>query len=120
MADLQLNSTGDIDWENISLTEGNSESVAQKLRITLRRYLGEWFLNINKGVPYFQSILIKGVTKEFVDTLFIDEIVNTQGVLRVVEYVSDITPEGVYVAAFTAETTEGELFNFNVNPIELG
>lgn len=120
MADIKLDSTGDIDWGNITLTEDNSESVAQKLRITLRRYLGEWFLNVNKGVPYFQSILIKGVAKEFVDTVFIDEIVNTQGVLRVVEYISDITPEGVYQAAFTAETTEGELFNFNVNPIELG
>lgn len=120
MADLKLSSTGDIDWDNITLTEDNSESIAQKLRITLRRYLGEWFLNINKGIPYFQSILIKGVTKEFVDTLFIDEIVNTQGILRVVEYISVITPEGVYTAAFTAETTEGEVFNFNINPIELG
>lgn len=120
MADLRIQGDGDISWEDISLTEDNSESVAQKIRIALRRYQGEWFLNTLLGIPYFQSILgNRKQTKDFIDTIFIDEINNVDGVLRIVQFQSSVSFEGVYSASFTAETTENEVFNFNILPIEL-
>ena len=52
--------TGDLNVSDsgvIRLTSGTLESVAQRLRIKLRTFLGEWFLDTNVGVPYYQSIL---------------------------------------------------------------
>lgn len=118
MADLKLYNNNDIDWFNLKLTEDNLESVAQKIKIRLLRYFGEWFLDNTVGVPYFQEILKKGTSKDYIDTLFIDEISNTVGVRRVVSY-SSVIDKGVYKASFTAETTENEFFNFNLREIEL-
>lgn len=119
MADIKLNSENDIDWNNLVFTEDNVESVAQKIRIRLRTYFGEWFVNTSIGVPYFQEILKKGVSKDYVDTIFLDIIRATEGVLRVTEYISEIDTLGVYRAAFTAETSDNQIFNFNIREIEL-
>lgn len=119
MADLRLNNEHDIDWNNLTLTVDNLESVAQKIKIRLRTYFGEWFKDTTIGVPYFQEILKKGVSKDYVDTIFIDIIRDTDGVLRVTQYISEITTQGVYRAAFTAETTDNQIFNFNIREIEL-
>ena len=119
MADIKLTPDHDIDWFNITLTEDNAESVAQKIKIALRTYLGEWFANTTIGVPYFQEILRKGVSKDYVDTIFIDIIRGVNGVLRVTQYISEITVDGIYRAAFTAETSDNQIFNFNIREIEL-
>lgn len=118
MADLLLNKQNDIDWFNIKLTEDNSESVAQKIKIRLLRHYGEWFLDTEVGIPYFQEILKKGVSKDYIDTIFIDEIVGTDGVKRITSYSSTIN-NSIYKASFTAETSENEFFNFNLREIEL-
>ena len=118
MADIKLNAQRDIDWNNITLTTDNLESVAQKIRIRLLRYFGEWFLDTSVGIPYFQEILKKGVSKDYIDTVFIDEILNTTGVRRITRYDSQIVGD-VYKASFTAETTENEFFNFNLRDVEL-
>jgi hypothetical protein len=60
MSDLYLDpATNDLDVTAgvIRLTSGNLETAAQRLRLKLRTFLGEWFLNANVGVPYYQSIL---------------------------------------------------------------
>lgn len=119
MADIRLTREHDIDWFNIALTTDNAESVAQKIKIALRTYFGEWFANTTIGVPYFQEILKKGVSKEYVDTIFIDIIRSVDGVLRITQYVSEITVDGLYRAAFTAETSDNQIFNFNIREIEL-
>jgi len=43
--------------DGVFLVVNSSDEIAQRVRIHLQRYLGEWFLNINLGVPYYQSIL---------------------------------------------------------------
>lgn len=42
---------------NLRLTSGVPEAAAQRLTVRLAMFLGEWFLDANAGVPYFQSIL---------------------------------------------------------------
>ena len=60
MADLLLDlQTGDAVFEN-GTTPFVSEAganVAQRLYIMLRTFAGEWYLNTEHGIPYFQSIL---------------------------------------------------------------
>lgn len=37
----------------------NAERVAQQVLITLREWLGEWFLKTSDGIPYLEYILVK-------------------------------------------------------------
>ncbi len=120
MADIKLQSNHDIDWNDFRLTTDNAESVAQKIKIRLKRYQGEYFLDTTIGVPYFQEILKKGVSKDYVDTIFIDEITETIGVETLDTYESILDrSSGVYQFSFAATTSEGVTFQFNGNPIAL-
>jgi len=46
-----------LDHGTIRTTNTLSESVVQDLMIALRFFKGEWFLDPDQGLPYFQSIL---------------------------------------------------------------
>src|ERR1700690_705374 len=49
--------TGDlVVGTDLSFTSG-LQAVAQSCRIALQLFRGEWFLNLDQGIPYFQSIL---------------------------------------------------------------
>ena len=56
--DLKLDTDGDIliDGDGLQLVSG-LEGVAQLCQIALRLFKGEWFLNLDKGMPWFQEIL---------------------------------------------------------------
>jgi hypothetical protein len=43
---------------NLSLADGQ-DAIMQQVRIRLRFFYGEWFLNRNEGVPYYADILVK-------------------------------------------------------------
>lgn len=43
----------------VRLTATIPEDAAQRLRCKLRWFLGSWFLAVNKGLPFFQIVLIK-------------------------------------------------------------
>lgn len=118
MADIKLNNSHDIDFNDFTLTTDNAQSVAQKIKIRLLRYLGEYFLDTTKGIDYFGTIFRKGTPKSAIDVIFIDEILNTTGVVSVDVYESIIT-SGVYTASFVATTSEGITFQFNIQPIAL-
>ena len=54
--------TGDIIWKNGPLTKADvtqpfTENVQQRLFIMLRTFMGEWFMDTEHGIPYFQRIL---------------------------------------------------------------
>lgn len=119
MADLKLGSDHDISWEDFRLTYDNAESVSQRIKIRLLRYQGEYFLDQSLGVAYFQELLVKGTAKDYIDTVLIDEISNTVGVLNIDSYESTVSLAGLYQAVFVATTTEGETFQFNIAPIQL-
>lgn len=60
--DIYFNSNHDMEVLNrdIRFTE-ESDEIAQKLNIVLQFFLGEWFLNTNKGIPYTQTIFENGI-----------------------------------------------------------
>lgn len=118
MADIKLNGSHDFDFNNFVLTTDNTESVAQRTKIRLLRYFGEWFVDTTKGIDYFGTVLRKGTPKSAIDIIFIEEILNTVGILSVDVYESEII-SGVYTASFAATTSEGVTFQFNIQPIAL-
>ena len=46
-----------IDNNGLLVLVDNNEQLLQKIRQRLRLFYGEWFLDVRRGVPYFENIL---------------------------------------------------------------
>jgi hypothetical protein len=91
--DLLLNTdTGDMVYVNggAPVTQHTADVVAQRLRITLYTFLGEWFLDETVGVPYFQQIFGKLRTKASVDLIFQQIITNDHDVIEILTFDSTL------------------------------
>lgn len=85
------------------------EVVAQRLKIRLRTFFGEWFINTSYGVPYFQRILKKGIDKTTVDNLLREQIFEEPGVLEIVAFTSNLDNYSrSYSCSFEIRTAEGQ------------
>lgn len=56
--DLKLDSDNQVVFENGDLVfVSGIDAVVQQCRVVLQMFQGEWFLNLDAGIPYWQSIL---------------------------------------------------------------
>lgn len=69
--------------DNDLLVIDNAERVAQQILITLRFWLGEWFLNTQDGIPYLDYVLIKNPNLSHIRQIFTEAIEKIDGVNRV-------------------------------------
>lgn len=112
MSDLKLDvTTGDLDLTggDISLTTGK-DTIEQHIRSTLRAFKGEWFLDLDKGVPYYQEVFRKNQSPVVVDAIFKEAILGCQGVIELTAF--DIKVDTVtrkLLLTFSCETFEGEV-----------
>ena len=85
--DVAMNvQTGDLVVQNGDLMiVSNGERVAQQVLITLREWLGEWFLKTSDGVPYLEYILVKNPNEAHVRQILTEAIENVEGVKKVTE-----------------------------------
>lgn len=91
--DLLLNpDTGDVVFINgaAPVTQRTATVVAQRLRITLYTFLGEWFLDTTVGVPYYQQIFGKIRTKSAVDLIFQQIITDDPDVIEILTFESTL------------------------------
>lgn len=79
-----------IEDNNFVLISG-VDRAKQNLLTRLRTYLGEWFLNINIGIPYYQDVFRKGVPVSQITGVFKEAIVTTPGVDELVKFDADYT-----------------------------
>lgn len=92
MSDIRLDPlTFDIDVQNdlLSLTSG-LDARRQHLRQRLGMFFGEWFLNTQRGIPYFEHVFGKTPNPVVIDSIFKNEIINTQGVLELLAFELDL------------------------------
>lgn len=95
MSDIALAPDGDILISpdgDIVLIEGADE-VAQRVTITLRMSLGEWFRNPAFGIPYFEDILRKNPKSQTVDAIIRTAILLVEGVLELLEFNFDFNTQ---------------------------
>jgi len=116
--DFYIDSTTQ-DWSleggtTIRMCETLEELIRQQLAINLRMFRGEWFANLNYGVAYFNSVFGKRDARE-VDAVFKETIRNTDGVLSISDYSSEIEPETrKYKLRFSVVTQTGNLDDIEV------
>ena len=62
----------------------NTERVAQQVLITLRFWLGEWFLDTRQGVPYLEYVLVKNPNMNHIRQILAEKIQSVEGVNNIV------------------------------------
>jgi hypothetical protein len=90
---LAMDSTGDIEvlttgaGAGIRFTKG-VEAVTQNIEAAVSLFRGEWFLDLERGVPYYQEILGQRYSQETVLTAFRDQILTVPNVDQILTLTS--------------------------------
>jgi hypothetical protein len=110
MTDIKLTEDHDIEVIDgkLSLVASKDELIVQLVKVALGTYQGEWYLDSSIGVPYYQSILKKGVDKVLVDSIFRRVITETTGVDRIIKFNSTVN-DYEYNMTFTFQSVTGTI-----------
>jgi hypothetical protein len=73
-------------FEGNLILVGDARVIAQRVENRFRFFLGEWFLDVREGVPYWELVLIKGPNIGIIRQLFLKVIVETPGMADVLEF----------------------------------
>lgn len=79
--DLEIGPLGDMTGGIV----GGADEIIQRVRTRLGRFLGEWFLDQEAGLPWLESIL-GGSNRSNATLLIRREILDTEGVTRIVRF----------------------------------
>lgn len=94
MGAFALNEHNDIYFKNgdIAIIPGNNtdEEIAQRIKIRLQFFQGEWYLNTAHGVPYFPEIFgTKDITSNAFDSFMQEQILDVEGVTEILQTKTD-------------------------------
>ena len=112
MNDIKVDlNTHDLVIEDGDLILLNSEAEVsrQTLKINLLFFQGEWFLDLDYGIPYIQRILTKGATKQIIDTIIKNAIRRSYQIQSIETFTSEIKGEEYIVSQFTGVTVDGSI-----------
>ena len=111
---------GDVLLSGVALSLVTAENaIRQKLVQRCQMFLGEWFLDLSEGVPYYRDIFIKSPSLSVIRSIFRRVLESTPGVDRV----KDITLENdtarrSLAVGWEVTTDTGE--NLTQEPFNLG
>jgi hypothetical protein len=90
------------------------EEIRQLCGQILRSFQGDWFLDLDKGMPYFQTLLVKATTISGIEAIYLDVIGRIPGILDIRTFkLSFDVPNRIMNITFTAQTSDGVL-DFNL------
>lgn len=111
-----LDSDGDYSFgKNMQDFLSDTDAVVQAVNTNLKLLQGEWWEDLSEGLPLFQNILSNSGSVDHVkavDMLIQERILSTQGVRKIVDYISN-SENRSYSALCTIETLYG------VAPVEV-
>ena len=111
MSDLKLDTAGNLDvtGHQLNIATGE-EAIAQHLRIRLRFFLGEWFLDERLGIPYFRDILVKSPNLDLINAIYRQVVQHTPGIssVRSVNVQLDAKSRTLSVSPFRATIDTGQ------------
>jgi len=93
---------------NLQLVDA-ADQLEQNLKIRLQFFNAEWFLNTTNGLPFYSDILVKNPNIPNIDSIIKAEILDTDGVLELLEYISAFDNSArEYSIDFTVRTEFGQ------------
>lgn len=122
--DLKLDEvTHDCLWVNGPLrksetTQPYTETVAQRLKIRLLTFMGEYFWDTSYGVPYWQRLLgVKQTSKAAIDLIFNQKILEEPGIKEIVTFNSTFSNR-IYSLTFSVRVVDGSVTDtISVSPV---
>lgn len=111
MIDIALDPiTNDLVFDDFDFSlVDDTNQIIQNLAIRLRFFLGEWFLDITAGIPYYQIFFIKAPNQIQIESILKQEIVDTRGIVEITSFESDFTPNNrKFFVKFGARSISGE------------
>jgi len=87
--DVKLDVDGDLDVDpvlGITFVAG-LPGIAQLCRIAIRLFLAEWFLDLQRGVPWYQEILAEKFDADLIRSRLITALLRVPGVTGVVSLI---------------------------------
>lgn len=74
----------------MSLVRNNAEQVAILLKNRLQFFLGEWFLDVREGIPYYDVVMVKNPDLNLLSRMFRKVILATEGVAQIDVLTTDL------------------------------
>jgi hypothetical protein len=115
MSDLKLETSGEhegdlaVEMGDLVIVDG-IEAIAQDIWICLRFFKGEWDLDQNIGMPYFQKILVKAPNMAVIRQIYQKAILSRPGVQSITELTLTLdSATRTLRIAFRAKTIAGPL-----------
>ena len=103
--DLDLSSQG------IELFDNNTDVVAQRVKIALLTHHGEWFRDVDLGVPYRAFSAIKN-SKELIDEYLREYVRGVEDVEELIDYSSVLDGDTrVLTVNLSIRTSSGQIVN---------
>ena len=109
--DIKLGEDGDISLVNgdAQTTSIGAEDLAQRLRIRLNTFQGEWFMDNTLGIDWWNRVMGKNRSKMAVDALIQDAILKEPDALQIVSYTSSISTDRKFSCSFRVRTEDGAI-----------
>jgi hypothetical protein len=109
--DIKLGEDGDISLVNgdAQTTGIGAEDLAQRLRIRLNTFQGEWFMDNTLGIDWWNRVMGKNRSKMAVDALIQDSILKEPDALQIVSYTSSISSDRKFSCSFRVRTENGAI-----------
>lgn len=86
----------------------DDDEIAQAVRLVLRTFRGEWFLNNTEGVDWFNKVFVKNPNLNDVQQEITDKVLLVDGVQSVIEYQQSLDTELRKLdVSFIVITTQG-------------
>lgn len=100
------------DWEiPVRLLTGR-EATKQWLTNRFRSFLGDWFLDLRRGIPYREVVFVKDPNPQVIRGVFRQVLATTPGVLRVTRFdmSADFKTRELLIGPFEAVLTGDRIF----------
>lgn len=115
MTDIILDENNDITFLNNDFNlfeEDDNNLIAQRIEIKLRSYKGEWFRDINYGIPWI-SILSRNGNKNIADNNIKKTILQDEDIKSISKY-SSVVRSATLKVTFTAKLKAGGSTTINL------
>jgi hypothetical protein len=87
----------------------DTKQIMQNLAIRLRFVLGEWYLDITQGIPYYEEFFRKNPNQIQIESILKQEIVQTRGIVELISFEADFDKRRrIFSVKFSARSISGE------------
>ena len=110
--DIKLTTLHDIDLTtgDLALFTELQHLAVQQVKMRLLLFKGEWFRDIDIGIPYVQDIFGRKDTQNAADANIKNTILATDNIQSITKYSSSINPQTrTFFVIFSAITNSGEI-----------